>query len=349
MAHGVSAELERVYDQWIDSHPHLLDYGIFELAEVPSVVSIAAKIAQGRSLEVRRRGNSLLLFDRERCVATTPSSSIVDAHYSTCETLTSPILLSEILQGVGVPYAPVSSVFRLNDKGGPREGHSIPAILWSSKTRSMTRTTLVSEHGTPGSGAGGADPGIQHGEWGIVQNYSLGIDIRVIVSGGKAISTIGLVPPRVEGNGESHLGNRIDALRKIRRRNRFLFPGDIWVDFATLYEKGLSLDYLPARGEHVWLSLDSRSKGGGVPVVVDELTGSWLPRIAVSAVEALPGIGVAEVLLRYQPELQEAVIVRVEPNPNILMHGLATRSQSDANGRLEMIISGLLDELLMGR
>lgn len=164
----------------------------------------------------------------------------------------------------------------------------------------------------------------------IVEHYYVGDDYRLYVVGDKIVAGIKRIPPNIVGDGVNSIKTLIDKKNELRKQNPRLVSCLIEVtpDILTyLEQKDLSLDYLPEKGETVFLSDKCNISIGGDSFDVFEQLSQETLDTAVQAVKAVPNLHHGAVDLIYD-ESNGAVVLELNPTAQIgsllfPMHGHA--------------------------
>lgn len=149
-----------------------------------------------------------------------------------------------------------------------------------------------------------------------------GVDIRIFVVDGVAVSAAARVPPFVVGDGGASLQQLQEQLTEARRRNAYLRGKPPVVDTRVLQEQGKTAETVPAAGEVVLLNGTANVSMGGVNVEVSSSIAPEALRLAEGAVSAVPGLHIAGVdLLMPSPnEAAAARVIELNTSPNLSLH-----------------------------
>ena len=174
--------------------------------------------------------------------------------------------------------------------------------------------------------------------WGdvLVEEFSGGVEHRVLVVNGRVVAATRRVPAFVLGDGESN----IEELAVAKSVNRGKIHKPLKIDNMVekyLAERGLSLATVPAVGEEVALRRTSNLHTGGDAVdATDELT-SQEREFVETASKAIPGLrlGGWDVLLPRHGDGDQPTVLEVNPSPMISMHHFPAVGESrDAAGAI---------------
>jgi len=171
------------------------------------------------------------------------------------------------------------------------------------------------------------DQARRYGDRVIVEEVVRGIDLRVTVVSGTAVSAMVRFPAHVVGDGRRTVA-RLHARRdRLRRRNPRLRKGRLPLDAAvrrTLWRQGYRLDDVPAEGAVVFLSLASNTSRGAEGINVLPLVHPDVLLLAEQACAACAPEGVVGIdlmLERIDASRLEQRCVVGEVNMNPTMYG----------------------------
>ena len=134
----------------------------------------------------------------------------------------------------------------------------------------------------------------QYHELVILEEYVQGLDIRILVIGGRARAALLRVPAHVVGDGKSSIDRLILQKNKVRFKNPRLGKAPIIPDLNIekfLAQQGYSLESIPEKGEVIFLRLKANIGAGADSVV---LTGQIHPDLMRLAEEAAAAFGVVD-------------------------------------------------------
>lgn len=151
----------------------------------------------------------------------------------------------------------------------------------------------------------------------LLEKHVQGEDYRVLVVGSQIAGICKRVPANIVGNGQSSVGELIDAKNALRKKNPFLSKGLIKKDYETdnwLARAGLDYDGIPSQGRYIRLRSAANASAGGDVIAVD------LPEkvkdSAIAAAHAVPDlfcVGV-DVLYAQQQNTEDPVFAILELN-----------------------------------
>lgn len=183
----------------------------------------------------------------------------------------------------------------------------------------------------------------------IVEEHVEGIDVRVYVVGGVVVAAGTRLPPFVVGDGVGTIEQLLEAKRSLRETNKYLSRMPIIIDQNWLENIGRQLASVPEDGEIVVLNPTVNLHQGGENVDVTRILAPELKELAVKAVEAIPGLGVAGVdLLVTSPRTAEnAIVLEMNSNGNISVHHLP--AYGEPVNVAEAMVAEMLNQSERGR
>lgn len=158
----------------------------------------------------------------------------------------------------------------------------------------------------------------------MIEKYYPGKEYRVYVVGDRVIGATNRIPANVVGDGKHTIDELIQLKNEERKKNPYLAPKPIKVDFEvrSLLEKGgYSLESIPAEGEKFFLREKSNLSSGGDPIEATHELTEEVQQIAVDALKALPSIPHAGVDVIVDPDdPTKGVILEVNATAEIGFH-----------------------------
>ena len=124
----------------------------------------------------------------------------------------------------------------------------------------------------------------------ILEKLKVGIDVRIWIVGGKAITALFRVPAYVIGDGKKTLRALIDRKNKQKLKNPHQMKKLIIADITThsfINRQGYSMDSVPKKGDIVFVHLKANVAAGGDSFVITELIHPDLLRMAEEMANAL--------------------------------------------------------------
>lgn len=163
----------------------------------------------------------------------------------------------------------------------------------------------------------------------ILQKFVTGNDYRLLVVDGKFVSALQRIPARVIGNGKNNIEKLIDIENQNPDRgegySKVLLKIKIDKETKTALEKQrLSLQYIPKKGEIVYLKKTANvSKGGEVESVTEKIHDDYKTLAQNAAkVVGLKFVGVDIIGLDITKSLQQSpsYIIELNARPSIDIH-----------------------------
>ena len=178
--------------------------------------------------------------------------------------------------------------------------------------------------------------------WFVLEEQVEGIDIRAYVVGGRVAAAGSRIHAHVVGDGRHSITELIAEKQVWRDQHVYMRRGPIVPDPAVLARSGRRVDDVPAADEVVVVSALANVHAGGENVDVTELAHPDLLTLAVNAVRAIPGLGVAGVDL-LTPDIgsaEGAVVLELNVQANIRVHNCP------AYGRPRDVAGAIIDEMI---
>lgn len=158
----------------------------------------------------------------------------------------------------------------------------------------------------------------------IIEKYHPGKEYRIYVVGDKVVAATNRIPANVIGDGKRSIKDLIVLKNKERKKNPYLAPKPIKVDFEvqnTLKNLGYTLDSVPADGENLFLKKISNLSSGGDPIDATDDLSEEIKQIAIDTLKALPNIPHAGVDIIVDPILDtKGVVLEVNATAEIAFH-----------------------------
>jgi len=169
----------------------------------------------------------------------------------------------------------------------------------------------------------GSRPGVV-----IVEEFVPGVDIRVMVVGGKAVGAIYRMPANVTGDGHRSIRELIEARNEIRRKIPYYATRLIPLDASVAYQLaklGMDFDTVPPEGQEVRLQAKANLSAGGDGFDITDHIHPELMALCERAMDAFPRAGHGGVDLLCEdftrpPEGQRHTILELNLNNEIAMH-----------------------------
>jgi cyanophycin synthetase len=169
-----------------------------------------------------------------------------------------------------------------------------------------------------------------------------GVDIRAFVVGRRVAAATTRIHAHVVGDGHRSITELLELKQRWRDQHALLLERTLTVDATLLARGGRTIDDVPADGEVVVLNNVANLHVGGENVDVTEIAHPDLLKLAVDAVRAIPGLGLAGVDL-LAPDLgtaDGAVVLEANVQANIRMHHFP------AYGKPRDVAGAIIDEMI---
>ncbi|MFD1385911.1 acylphosphatase [Oceanobacillus oncorhynchi subsp. oncorhynchi] len=158
----------------------------------------------------------------------------------------------------------------------------------------------------------------------LLEKHYDGKEYRIYVVGDKVIGATNRIPANVVGNGIDSVKQLIEIKNKKRKKNPYLSPKPIKVDYEVTYmleRAGYTLDSVLKEGEQIFLREKSNlSSGGDSMEATDELSDE-VKQIAVDSLKALPSIPHAGVdIIVDSKDNKKGVVLEVNATAEIGFH-----------------------------
>lgn len=157
----------------------------------------------------------------------------------------------------------------------------------------------------------------------IIERFFVGEDFRINVFNGKVIGAFHRRAQSVIGNGKHTLRKLLKNKNVERQASPFLSTSRIRMDKkmrAFLAENSKTPDYIPVKGERVFLRRNGEFFGQRDSINVTETFSKNILRIAESAVNSIPGLNIGGVDMLIDLESEECVVNEVNSLPQISNH-----------------------------
>lgn len=156
----------------------------------------------------------------------------------------------------------------------------------------------------------------------VIEDQFSGIDIRVMVVGGKYVATSSRIPGFVVGDGDTTFGELVKASQIERNNNAYLKRMPSKPDYEWLSRIGISDDTVLAAGKIQVLSLVYNLHQGGINVDVTGHMPAHFIDIAETAAKSIPGLSVAgiDLMVTGLNDGSEAIVLEANTSANIAVH-----------------------------
>lgn len=178
--------------------------------------------------------------------------------------------------------------------------------------------------------------------WFVLEEQVEGIDIRAFVVGRRVVAATTRIHAHVVGDGRQTITELIAEKQLWRDQHVLLRKRPFTVDPALLARSGHTLDDVPAADEVVVVNGLANVHVGGENVDVTELAHPDLAELAVDALRAIPGLGLAGVDL-LTPDIGSAdgaVVLELNVEANIRVH------HCPAYGSPRDVAGAIIDEMI---
>src|SRR5699024_11049525 len=157
-----------------------------------------------------------------------------------------------------------------------------------------------------------------------VEKHYHGNEYRIYVVGDKVVGATNRIPANVIGDGESSITSLIKQKNKERRKNPYLAPKPIKVDYEVLNmlkKAGYDKDSIPPKDDQVFLREKSNLSSGGDPIDATDQLSDEIKQLAVDALKALPSIPHAGVDIIVDPtSKKKGVVLEANATAEIAFH-----------------------------
>lgn len=284
---------------------------------------LAAASAQG--LTFQRTGKNVLMFDGDRCVGgimgATPS---MNSSFSQL-IAASKLLTKSVLRRAGVPSPPARQFSEsdwtqasdyLSTQAGRRQ-----VVKPADGRQGLGTTTGVTTqdhllHAWPH--AMQASPTMRV----LIEAEIPGVDVRILVIGGRAEAAATRIPPFVVGDGRHSILELTEQLQAARMRHVYLKDRVVKVDGAYLERHQLVPEDVLGVGEVQFLNGTANLSQGGVSVDLTDSIPAEVMALAESAAGSIPGLNFAgvDILMPDPTQALGASVIEVNTSPNLLVH-----------------------------
>lgn len=156
----------------------------------------------------------------------------------------------------------------------------------------------------------------------MVEEYVEGIDVRLYVVGGEVVAAVSRVPAFVVGTGRDSIEQLIESSIQRRKVHAYISSLPICPDEVVLERQGLGYSSKPADGELVFLNSTANVTQGGYNIDVTDLIGPEVRHMAVTAVDAFPGLNISGIDFLVKDFKGGNPVVFLESNPDaaVMLH-----------------------------
>lgn len=305
------------------------------------------RAAREQGLEVATAGRTIMFFHQDRCVGGLEGlqPSLVSSFARSVSA--SKAKTRMLLEQSGVPV-PVGEAF------GSAEYQEAVDYMQSA---AASRFVLKPVDGSGGSGVTTGlfpeDAQAVEAAWAearrvskkgrlVVEEEVPGLDVRVYVVDGAAVSAAVRIPPFVYGDGARTVHSLYEELVEARSAHAYLNTKTIAVADEVLSAQGREWESVPAAGEVVFLNGTANISRGGIAVDVTEAAHPQVLRLAEEAAAAVPGLNTAgvDVLTPDLSSPEGAKVIELNTSPNLSVHDYP--AYGEAQGVAERIVEAML-------
>ncbi|MCT1605915.1 ATP-grasp domain-containing protein [Nesterenkonia massiliensis] len=156
----------------------------------------------------------------------------------------------------------------------------------------------------------------------LVEEEIPGLDIRVYVVDGTAVSAAVRVPPFLVGDGGSTVGELQAALVEARSRHAYLAAKKIIVDAEVLAVQGISGESVLPAGAVAFLNGTANVTRGGIAVDVTDSVAPEILRLAERTAAAVPGLSTSgvDILSLDLSHADQCRVIEINTSPNLSVH-----------------------------
>lgn len=261
-------------------------------------LELIRQAAEERGLSLRKIGATTYFYAGRRAVGgmTGWVPSLVSAE--ALAVTHSKDLSKQMLEAAGLPTPSgiAVGVDRLDDAVSHLEAARRPLVLKPSSggkgrgiTAGITTERDLRAAWELAEQAAGKDPTL------VLEEQADGVDVRVFVVGHRVAAAATRIHAHVVGDGRQTIAELIAEKQRWRDQHIILRKRPFTVDHALLAQFARTVDTVPGDGEVVVVNSLSNLHLGGENVDVTDLAHPDLMELAVDAVRAVPGLGVAGV------------------------------------------------------
>lgn len=254
-------------------------------------------------------------------------------------------LTKQMLDAAGVPTPPGIAVGtdQIDEAVAHVAASRRPLVLKPSKgSKGHGITTGITTEDELRAAWGAAERTAGRDAWLVLEDQAEGVDVRAFVVGRRVVAATTRIHAHVVGDGRQTITELIAEKHEWRDQHIILRKRPFTVDPAVLARAGRTVDSVPGDGEVVVVNGLANLHVGGENVDVTELAHPDLLELAVDAVRAIPGLGLAGVDL-LAPDIASAdgaVVLEVNVQANIRVHNCP------AYGRPRDVAGAIIDEMI---
>lgn len=157
----------------------------------------------------------------------------------------------------------------------------------------------------------------------ILEEHVNGEEYRVYVMEDEVLAVLNRIPANIVGDGKHSVQELIRLKNIVRKKNPRLYSCLIKVDYevkSRLEKKGLDLNSIPEKDEHIYLRKKSNISSGGDSVDKTDELPDEIKKIAINALKHIPDFpnGGIDIMVDYSKPIEEAAkVIELTPVPQI--------------------------------
>lgn len=157
----------------------------------------------------------------------------------------------------------------------------------------------------------------------LVEKYFKGEDYRVMVVGNEAVAITKRYPANILGDGEHTVYELIKIKNELRKNHPMLSSSQIKIDEELqdmLAKQNYTLSSIPNKEELVLLKSKNNISSGGDPVDITDEVSDNIKKIAIDALNSIPGLMSGGVDLMVNESKDTAVVLEINTQASIRSH-----------------------------
>ena len=162
----------------------------------------------------------------------------------------------------------------------------------------------------------------------LIERYIEGDDVRVYVIEDELVCATKRIPANITGDGVHSISELIDQKNEIRKENPHASTRLIKKDEeleSYLKKQNLTLDSVPNQGETIYVKGQSNISAGGDSVDISDHITDEIKKVAIQAVEAIPGLYQAGIDLIVSKN--DVYVLEVNTTAGISIHAFPLKGQ----------------------
>ena len=184
----------------------------------------------------------------------------------------------------------------------------------------------------------------------LVEKEFKGKEFRFVVSRDKVFAVTNREPANVIGDGIYNIKELIKAKNSDPKRGEHYRSPLVKIKIdktikQNLFEQGININYIPNKGEKIYLRKEAAISTGGDSIDVTDRVHSDIKKIAIKTIKAIPGLAYAGVDfmtnqdISKKPTKNSYIIIEINSYPGIFMH------YSPYQGKSRNVAKGIIDIL----